>query len=411
MNILLINHYAGTTELGMEFRPYYLAKEWTKLGHKVTIIAASFSHLRRKNPLINSDFEEETIDGIKYLWFNTPKYEGNGLGRIKNMFVFLYKLSQKTKYIADTYNPDVVIASSTYPSDNYFAKKICKYSGAKHIWEVNDLWPLSPMELGGMSKYHPFIMMLKHGELFAYKNVDAVVSLLPKTLEYMRLQGLDESKWNYIPNGIVVEDWQKSEGLSVDYLDVFKKLKLEGKTIVGYTGGHAISNSLNTIVDAAKLMIENKNIHFVFVGDGQEKQNLIKYANGLNNITFLNPVSKNQIPSILKEMDILIITWNKSSIYRFGISPNKIFDYMMAAKPIIHATDAPNKFVDEANCGIAIEPENPKYIVTAIQQLMNNSDQELKLMGENGRKFILKNHDYRVLSEKFIDVINSIRNK
>ena len=410
MNILLINHYAGTVDLGMEFRPFYLAKEWVKHGHNVTIIAASFSHLRRKNPIISSNFEEEMIEGIKYVWVNTPAYEGNGIGRIKNMFFFLNKLSRKTKYIAKNYKPDVVIASSTYPSDNYIANSICKKSGAKHIWEVNDLWPLSPMELGGMSKYHPFIMMMKHGELYAYKNVDAVVSLLPNTLEYMRLQGLEESKWNYIPNGIVVEDWQKSEHISDEYKSVFSALKSKGKTIIGYTGGHAISNSLNTIIDAAKLIRDNENIHFIFVGDGQEKQNLIKQANGLDNITFLKPVSKNLIPSILKEMDILLITWNKSSIYRFGISPNKIFDYMMAAKPIIHATDAPNKFVDEANCGLAIEPESPEEIVSAIKQLLGFSDEKLKLLGENGRNYILKKHDYKVLSQKFIDVINSIGN-
>jgi len=404
MNILLINHYAGTTELGMEFRPYYFAKEWIKLGHNVTIIAASFSHLRRKNPSISTSFQEEIIDGIKYVWIKTPTYEGNGLGRIKNMFVFLKGLSAKTKYIANTYKPDVVIASSTYPNDNYFARKISKITKAKYLWEVNDLWPLSPMELGGMSRFHPFIMMLKHGELFSYKNIDAAVSLLPNTEDYMKSQGLGENKWYYIPNGIVVEDWSKSEPISNDYLDIFTNLKAKGKTIIGYTGGHAISNSLNTIIEAAR-QIDDDNIHFVFVGDGQEKKNLIKQAEGLENITFLAPVSKNQIPTILAMMNILIITWNKSSIYRFGISPNKIFDYMMAQKPIIHATDAPNKFVDTADCGLAVEPENPKAIINAINELNNKSKEELFAMGENGKKYILANHDYKVLAEKFIGII------
>jgi glycosyltransferase involved in cell wall biosynthesis len=327
------------------------------------------------------------------------------------MFSFIHKLSHKIKYIADTYNPDVVIASSTYPSDNYLAKSICKRAGAKHIWEVNDLWPLSPMELGGMSKYHPFIMMMKHGELYAYKNIDAVVSLLPNTLEYMEAQGLDKDKWNYIPNGIVIDDWENSEAISKEYHEIFEDLKAEAKTIVGYTGGHAISNSLNTIIDAAKLLSENKEIHFVFVGDGQEKQNLINQAKGLDNITFLAPVSKKQIPNILQQMDILIITWNRSSIYRFGISPNKIFDYMMAAKPIIHATDAPNNFVDEAKCGLAIEAENPILIVDSIKTIMKKTNAELQLLGENGRKYILENHDYNVLAAKFIDVINKLNNK
>ncbi|MCK5846071.1 MAG: glycosyltransferase family 4 protein [Bacteroidales bacterium] len=409
MNILLINHYAGTLELGMEFRPYYLAKEWVSMGHNVTIIAASFSHLRRQNPEVISGFQEEMIDGIRYVWIKTPTYEGNGLGRIKNMFFFLKGLSSKVKYLANTYKPDVVIASSTYPNDNYFARKISKIANAKYIWEVNDLWPLSPMELGGMSRFHPFIMFLKRGELFAYKNIDAAVSLLPNTEEYMKSQGLGNNKWHYIPNGIVVEDWQNKVEVSKGYSDVFDKLHSQGKTIIGYTGGHAISNSLNTIIDAAKMMEDShKSIHFVFIGDGQEKQNLIKQAAGLNNITFLAPVSKGQIPSILELMDILIITWNKSAIYRFGISPNKIFDYMMSQKPIIHATDAPNKFVDVADCGIAIEPQNSLQIVDAINELKLKSPAELEIMGRNGKKYILANHDYKVLAANFINIINNI---
>ncbi len=408
MNILLINHYAGTIDYGMEFRPYYLAKEWVKQGHNVVIIAASFSHLRRKNPEISSDMQEEIIDGIKYLWVKTPTYEGNGVGRIKNMFSFISKLSSKAKYIADNYKPDVVIASSTYPSDNYIARRISKSSDAKYIWEVNDLWPLSPMELGGMSKYHPFIMLMKHGELFSYRNVDAVISLLPNTLPYMQSQGLAPEKWHYIPNGIVIEDWDKSEQIPKEYSEIFSNLRKDGKTILGYTGGHAISNSLSTIIDAAILLKDNADYHFVFIGDGQEKKNLIDKAKGLNNITFLPPVSKSQIPNILSQMDILLITWNKSSIYRFGISPNKIFDYMMAQKPIIHATDAPNKFVDTAECGIAIEPENPEEIIKAIDILKHKSREELDIMGENAKKYILENHDYKVLAANFVDIIKNI---
>ncbi len=405
MNILLINHYAGTIEYGMEFRPYYMAKEWVKMGHNVTIIAASYSHLRRKNPVLSSDFLEENIDGINYLWVKTPEYEGNGIGRIKNMLVFLKRIYFKAKYFAETYKPDLVIASSTYPNDNYIAHKISKIAKAKYFFEVNDLWPLSPMELGGISKFHPFIMALKHGELYSFKHVDAIVSLLPNTKDYMLSQGLKANKWNYIPNGIVVDDCLDAEPLNTEATNVLENLKAKGKTIIGYTGGHAISNSLNTIIDAAKIAENNDSIHFVLVGDGQEKQNLIKQSDGLKNVTFLPPIPKNQIPSILAIMDVLLITWNKSPIYRFGISPNKIFDYMMASKPIIHATDAPNKFVDEADCGFVVEPENPNAVIDAISSIEKLSSERIKEMGDNARDFILKNHDYKVLASNFIKIM------
>jgi len=189
MRILIINHYAGSPKMGMEFRPYYFAQEWLKLGHDVFILAADFSHLRKENPKITSDFEVQNIDGIKYIWVKTPEYDGNGIKRALNIFSFTKKLSAKAKKIANVFKPDAVIASSTYTSDNWPAHKIAKIAKAKYVYEVHDLWPLSPMELGGMKKTNPFIMLMQRAENFAYKNADAVASMLPKTLEYMKKHG------------------------------------------------------------------------------------------------------------------------------------------------------------------------------------------------------------------------------
>ena len=111
MNILLINHYAGSDKYGMEYRPYYLAREWVKLGHNVTIVGASFSHLRNKQPACR----EEIVDGIHYVWLPTNSYKGNGIGRILNMGLFVLQLFFRQSHILSDFIPDVVIASSTYP--------------------------------------------------------------------------------------------------------------------------------------------------------------------------------------------------------------------------------------------------------------------------------------------------------
>lgn len=111
MNILLINHYAGSPNYGMEFRPYYMSKEWVSQGHKVLIIGGSFSHLRKEQPQV---FREE-IDGIQYCWIKLNEYAGNGLGRIFSMFSFVSKLCLKFNSYLNGFGPDVVIASSTYP--------------------------------------------------------------------------------------------------------------------------------------------------------------------------------------------------------------------------------------------------------------------------------------------------------
>ena len=195
MRILLINHYAGSIYHGMEFRPYYFAREWVKMGHEVVIVAASYSHLRQKNVAINAAILEENIDGIKYIWLKTPEYSGNGVGRIKNMATFIYKLYKFLPQITAGFKPDAVIASSTYPLDSYPANWIAKKHGAKFVFELHDLWPMSPMVLGHMSKYHPFIWIMQRGEDYWCKNADTVISLLPEAYKHLVTRGMTMEKY------------------------------------------------------------------------------------------------------------------------------------------------------------------------------------------------------------------------
>jgi len=92
MNILYIDHYAGSLSMGMEFRPYYLSREWIKMGYKVRIVGADYSHLRKVNPTVDKDFEIQNVDGVEFQWIKTRKYEGNGLKRAVTMFQFCFKL-------------------------------------------------------------------------------------------------------------------------------------------------------------------------------------------------------------------------------------------------------------------------------------------------------------------------------
>ena len=156
MNILYIEHYAGSPDMGMEFRPYYLAKEWCKLGHNVRILAGDYSHLRLKNPEVKRDFQEENIDGIMYNWIKTGFYKGNGVSRALTMFRFVHKIKKKAKWIAENWKPDVIITSSTYPLDTYAGQAIKKYAKridgkeAVLIHEVHDMWPITLIEIGKM---------------------------------------------------------------------------------------------------------------------------------------------------------------------------------------------------------------------------------------------------------------------
>jgi len=407
MNIFLINHYAGSPEMGMEFRPYYLAQEWIRMGHKVSILAASHSHIRLHNPAFDANIREENIDGINYIWINTPAYEGNGIGRIKNMFAFINKSWIKAGYFAKAYQPDVVIASSTYPSDNYVAKKIAKLSGAKYIYEVHDLWPLSPMELGDMSKYHPFIIAMQHAENLAYRKADAVISMLPNTQEHMKAHGLKLKKWHYVPNGILIDEWKQAKELNPETKDIIEGIKTKFSTTIAYAGTLGLANALSSFILAAK---DLPHVAFFMIGKGPEKENLEKQIDDLSlkNVFLLKSVGKQEIPSLLQMFDILYIGLQRQSLFRFGISPNKLIDYMMAGKPIIQAIEAGNNVVKEVGCGIDIEPENPQSLIKAVEQLMNTPQEDLDKMGQNGQDFVMKNHDYNILAKTFINTIENI---
>lgn len=130
MNILLINHYAGSPRHGMEYRPYYLAREWVKLGHRVAVVAATVSHVRTKAPAVARSGESEEIDGIRYVWVRTPRYVGNGTRRALNMFAFVAQLGRLQGWLGREFEPHVVIASSTYPLDSVAACRIARRLGA-----------------------------------------------------------------------------------------------------------------------------------------------------------------------------------------------------------------------------------------------------------------------------------------
>jgi glycosyltransferase involved in cell wall biosynthesis len=406
VNILLINHYAGSTLHGMEFRPFYMAREWIKAGHNVQIVAASYSHIRSMQPHVSADSQDEIIDGVHYRWYSTPAYQGNGLGRVKNMISFLWKLWRDSKHLAFVFKPDVVIASSTYPMDIWPAKRIAKLSKAKLVFEVHDLWPLSLIELGGMSKCHPFIVWIQLAEDFAYKHVDLVVSMLPKALPYMQSRGLNPRKFVYVPNGIDDKEWNSYIPLSSDFLDKINALIEQKIPIIGYSGTHGLANSLDTLLDVAKILKGKANI--IMVGDGYEKARLLERIDreDISNVLTLPAVEKAMIPDFLSLIDIAYIGWRPNPLYRFGISPNKLMDYMMASKPIVHAAAAGNDPVTEAGCGFTVTPGDPTAISEAALKIFAMTKEERELMGLRGKEFVRKNHPYSILAKSFLEKIS-----
>jgi glycosyltransferase involved in cell wall biosynthesis len=408
MQILLINHYAGSIRHGMEYRPYYLAREWVRRGHRVRIVAASQSHIRARAPeLGGADRLDETIDGIEYTWYRTPAYRGNGMGRIRNMLAFLARLYADARQLARSFDPDVVIASSTYPLDIWPAHRIARLSHARLLFEVHDLWPLSPMELGRYSRWHPFVVLLQAAENFACRHADAVVSILPKVREHFEAHGMARHKLHIVPNGADPAEWLPGAPPLADPIATrLDALRRGGKFIVGYAGTHGLANALGTLVSAAQL-VRDERAAFVLVGGGPEKAHLQRLAGmlGLDNVHFFDPVPKEQVPALLQRFDVAYIGWQRQALYRFGISPNKLIDYMMAARPVLHAVEAGNDPVADAGCGLTVPPEDPAAIARGVRTLMDLGSAARAAMGQRGRAYALRNLSYPVLGERFLQIL------
>lgn len=388
----------------MDYRPFYLARQWRSGGHQVTVVGASYSHLRTEEPTLDGSFTEETIDGIRYVWLKTPRYSGSGIGRVISMFAFVAQLMRYRKRLLETCRPNAVIAASTYLLDIFPAKRIAAASGAKLILEVHDLWPLTPIELGGFSRWHPLIMLLQYAENYAYRHADSVVSTLPNAESHMRDHGMAQHKFAFVPNGIDLSEWKKyTDPLPPEHANTLSELEQSGCFLIGYAGAHGPANALRTLLDTAKLL-RDRPVKFVLVGQGPEKEPLQQMAKreNLSNVVFLPPIPKATVPQFLDAVDALYIGWNRKPIYRFGISPTKLVDYMMSSKPIIHAVEAGNDPVEAAGCGISCLPEDPVDGAKAIESLLQTTVEQRREMGQRGETYARSRHSYSVLAEHYL---------
>lgn len=408
MRLLVINHYAGSPYHGMEYRPYYLCRQWVRWGHSAAIVAASFSHLRTAQPRMGSaPLKEEQLDGVRYLWLNTPRYAGNGPARAANIGAFLAKLWRYGAQFARRLRPHVVIASSTYPMDIYAARRIARLAGARLVFELHDLWPLSPLELGLLSPRSPLVPLIQHAENYACRHAERVVSLLPQAAEYLQQHGMAAEKFVHIPNGIDPEEWREARTpLPKPHATAIAQLRERGRFLVGYAGSHGRANALHTLIEAAALL-KHQPLAIVLVGQGPEKPLLQQRARrlGLEQVVFLPPVPKRAIPALLAAMDALYLGWNNEPVYRFGICPNKLMDYMMAGRPIVHAVAAGNDPVVESGCGISCAAEDPAASAAAIVELLRRLPAEREAMGRRGRQYVLQHHNYRILARRFLETI------
>ncbi len=389
--------------MGMEYRPYYLAREWGKLGHNVTIVAADYSHLRQKNPTISEPTCEKVIEQVRYLLVKTPVYEENDHHRYRNVYRFVETLWRSADELAKRYQPDLVIASSTYPLDIYPARRIAVAAHARLVYEVHDIHPDSYIEIYGYSPRHPVMLALRHAVKYAYRHADHVISILPRADLHMKELGFSADHYTYIPNGIEPEDAPHKQPQR--QIDLITRYHDKGYFLVLYLGGFAPANALDELVESARQA--DRDVMYLFVGSGLHKAPLKRYAkqHNLCNILWLDAVDKDQVQSILPLADCLYIGALPLEVYRYGVGMNKLYDYMYSGRPIICAMNVPHNPVESARCGIVTPDNAPEEITAAIGKLKAMSPAERDAMGARGRAYVLEHHLYGVLAQRFLDAV------
>ena len=412
MNIVLVNQYAGSPSHGMEFRPHQLAKHWAAGGHEVTIIAGSYSHLRNQNPTVGRKVEEEWIDGIRYRWIPTPRYSGNGLGRIRSIITFLRGVDRERRTFLRGRSVDAVIASSTHPFDIDPCRRIARAHDATLVWEVHDLWPLSPIELGGYSPRHPAIVLTQRAEDRCCRDADLVVSILPKAIEHLGKRGLDTDRYIAIPNGIDTETDMapRPEKVPEDVAGLIEAMHHDGSFVIGYAGSHTTSYPLDLLIEAVR-RLEDPRVKVVFIGDGPDKRSLEESATDLPGIHFLGRMPRIEAISTLQACDAVFLGLRAQSLFRFGIGMNKIFDAMLVERPVIASYTAGNDPIGDARCGITVPADSIEHLIDAIERVRDMTPEQRRAMGDAGGRFVREHHDYRHLADRFLDAIRAASRK
>jgi glycosyltransferase involved in cell wall biosynthesis len=409
LNVWSISHYACPPEYSYGTGHHFLAKNHVKNGHNVTIFASSYNHYMNNEKLPSSDLEYERIDGVKYVWIKSCKYNNpHSLKRVINwiFFVVFFFLRKKNKFG----KPDIVIMSS-----HSLVPIICaiwaKYRfKSKIILEIRDVWPATFVELGGKSKYHPLIWFLNCFEIISYRWADHIVSTLPNIVKRVgELAPYKTSNVTIIPQGMPEEVFNSGEKLDKNFVNKY----FSGNEFrVMYAGAIGPSNALDTLIECAKIMKHNYpkcNVRFFILGEGLEKESLVKQSEGFSNIIFIPRISRSLVQDFLSYGHLFYDSVRSSKLYDYGLSRQKWMDYMFGAKPILASYSGFKSLINEANCGEFVEAENSQTLLDRILFYTSLSKDELEEVGKRGREYLVENRSFQKLAFQYESLFQKIK--
>ena len=405
MNIWLINHYAVPPCYYPLARQTCFAKYLMAMGHQVTIFAASTVHNSNQNLIENGEaYREEIRDGVSYVYIKCMNYQGSGARRIYNICEFAWKLPGVCKHFP---KPDAIVATSMPPTSCAVGIHLARKYGCRGVAEIADLWPESIVAYGIAGPRNPAVIALRWLEKWIYRKADAVVFTMEGGYDYIRERHwereIPESKVYTINNGVDLKEFRENmrkyqiQNSDLDDPDTFKVI---------YTGSIRKVNNLGLLLDAAK-ELRDPRVRFLIWGDGDEREALQQRVaeENISNVVFKGRVEKKYVPYITSCADLNIAHNTPSSLFRFGISFNKLFDYLAAGKPVLSDFPCPYNPAVLLHASLCVDDPTAQNIAQAVTQVAAMEREQYNELCSNAEKAAVE-YDFRNLTNKLLQVIN-----
>lgn len=398
--VWILNHYAKAPGEPGGTRHFHLAEHLKARGWRASLVAAGARDGDGKRTDARAKTCLETIEGVPFLWIKTPTYEGNGGGRIANMLAYSFRvlLRGTTKELS---RPDIVVGSSVHPFAALAGALLARRFGVPFIFEVRDLWPQTLIDMGRLRDGSFTTWAMRQLEKWLYRRAARIVVLLPRASEYIVPLGIPGERIKWIPNGVDLSLFPRERHSQREDAQPFTLM---------YFGAHGQANGLETVLEAMRIVQDKRGAEAVrlrMIGNGPLKPALIEHAEklALRNVSFEPPVPKQQIPEIAAQADGFVFNLIDAPVFKYGISSNKLFDFLAGARPIVFCCDSVNNPVEEAGAGLTVPPGRPAELADAIVRLVALPSIERERMGEAGRAYVEQNHDFSNLAERFADVL------
>ena len=349
-------------------RTYEHCLKWVKMGYEVTVITCfpNFPKGKVFEGYTNKLYQKENIDGIKVIRVWSYISENNGFVKRIIDYVsyavtsFLFGLFVKT---------DLIIATSPQFFTAISGRMLSIFKRMPWVMEVRDLWPDSIAAVGSMNKSSRSFKILKKIEHHLYLSASKIIVVTDSFKKYViKEHQIKPEKVGVFKNGVLVSNFKKPK--LNDVIAIKDSLGLQNKTIISYLGTHGLAHGLKFILKSIS-KISNPNLHFLFIGDGAEKQNLIEYSKTLQlkNFTFLESVKKSEIPLYIDLSDYSLVNLKKSDEFK-NVIPSKIFENIAMYKPILLGVEGESKeLIDDYEVGVCFEPENKESFLNAVKDI------------------------------------------